>query len=298
MKRAIHRYRISDLVDYINWGYFFHAWGIPFKFASVADVHGCDSCRAMWASGFAEDERPKANEAVRLMKEAERMLSRLEPYMRIGAVVKLLEANADGDDIIVEGGVRLPMLRQQVPDKSGYCLCLSDYVRPLSSKVTDTIGIFATSVDADISQLFGDDDYSQMLAQTLADRLAEAAAERFHEEVRKDVWGYAADEQLTIAQLHREEYIGIRPAVGYPCLPDISLNFILDSLCDYTSIGVRLTEHGMMMPHASVSGLMISHPAAKYFSVGLIDDTQIADYAIRRGMTVDEVRKYIHSTTV
>ncbi len=298
MKRAIHRYRISDLADYISWGYFFHAWGIPFRYASIADVHGCDSCRAMWVSGWAEEERPKADEAVRLMKEAERMLSRLEPYMRIGAVVKLLEANADGDDIIVEGGVRLPMLRQQTPDQSGYCLCLSDFVRPLSSNVPDTIGIFATSVDADINHLFGDDEYSQMLAQTLADRLAEAAAERLHEEVRKEVWGYAADEHLSIAQLHREEYTGIRPAVGYPCLPDVSLNFILDSICDYTSIGIRLTEHGMMMPHASVSGLMISHPSAKYFSVGLIDDTQIADYALRRGMPVDEVRKYIHSTTV
>ena len=132
-----------------------------------------------------------------------------------------------------------------------------------------------------------------MLLQTLADRLAEAGAERLHEEVRKTIWGYAPNEQLTIAELHQEKFQGIRPAVGYPCLPDISINFIIDQLIGFKSIGVTLTSSAMMQPHASVSGLMLSLPQARYFAVGKIDRDQLADYAQRRHMTLDEINKYI-----
>ena len=114
-----------------------------------------------------------------------------------------------------------------------------------------------------------------------------------HEEVRKTIWGYAPDESLTISELHQEKFQGIRPAVGYPCLPDISINFLLDELVDFKSIGVALTEHGMMRPHASVSGLMLSLPQARYFSVGKIDEEQLHDYARRRNMPIEELKKYI-----
>jgi cobalamin-dependent methionine synthase I len=132
-----------------------------------------------------------------------------------------------------------------------------------------------------------------MLAQTLADRLAEATTERLHQEVRTMLWGYAPDEQLSIPDLLLERFQGIRPAVGYPSLPDQSINFVIEDLLDFKEIGITLTEHGMMRPHASVSGLMLGHPAAQYFSIGRIGEDQLADYAARRGKTVEEMKKYL-----
>jgi cobalamin-dependent methionine synthase I len=140
---------------------------------------------------------------------------------------------------------------------------------------------------------FDDDPYQKMMAQLLADRLAEATAERLHEEVRKHYWGYAKDEQLSIREMQQEHFQGIRPAVGYPSLPDASMNFLLDRLLDMRQIGITLTEHGAMRPHASVSGLMLSHPQAHYFTVGKIGDDQLHDYARRRQMPVDELRKFL-----
>jgi cobalamin-dependent methionine synthase I len=159
--------------------------------------------------------------------------------------------------------------------------------------MTDKIGLFATSVDAGMENLYPEDNYRQLLVQTLADRLAEATAEKMHETIRKEIWGYAPDEQLSIRQLHNEEFQGIRPAVGYPSLPDQSVNFLLDQLLDMKQIGIRLTENGMMQPHASVSGLMFAHPASRYFSVGKIDEEQLENYASRRGMQVDEMRRFL-----
>jgi cobalamin-dependent methionine synthase I len=132
-----------------------------------------------------------------------------------------------------------------------------------------------------------------MMAQLLADRLAEATAERMHQEVRTRYWGYAPDEQLSSDELHMEHFQGIRPAVGYPSLPDASLNFLLDRLLDMSQIGIRLTESGAMRPHASVSGLMMAHPQARYFSIGKIGDDQLADYARRRGIPLQLARKFL-----
>ena len=172
-------------------------------------------------------------------------------------------------------------------------LCLSDFVRPLSSGIPDTVGAFATTIDENMEQPFEGDDYKLMLVKTLGERLAEAAAEKVHETIRKSVWGYAKDEHLTMKQLLNEDYQGIRPAVGYPSLPDISVSFLLDELLDMKRIGIKLTENGMMQPHASVCGLMFAHPASRYFSVGKIDEEQLADYAARRGCEVSEIRKYL-----
>ncbi len=282
-------YRISDVADYINWVYFFHAWSLP----------------------------SQSDEGRHLYDEAQKMLQRLQPYLTIKAVVEILPAWSEGDDIVVQKTrpcecgqrhpygepIHLPMLRQQMPNQDGSCLCLSDFVRPKSAlqkkdndglpSVTDKIGIFATSASINVEKTFPDDDYNKMLLQTLADRLAEAGAERLHEEVRKTLWGYAPDEHLTIAELHQEKFQGIRPAVGYPCLPDISLNRIIDEIVDFQSIGVTLTSSAMMQPHASVSGLILSLPQAHYFSVGAIDQMQVKDYARRRHMTPDELKKYL-----
>ena len=292
---TVKEYDIHELADYINWIYFFHAWGFQPKYSSIADIHGCDGCRAMWLVSFKEDERPKASEAMQLHKEAQRMLNSLDGRFKVYAMYRLMDANSDGDNLIMEG-TRFPLLRQQsrVKDSDSF-LCLSDFVRPASYGMTDTVGCFATTIDPEMEKEFEDDDYKHMLCKTLAERLAEAAAEKIHETIRKSVWGYAPDENLSVKELLNEKYCGIRPAVGYPSLPDISVNFLLDDLLDMKRIGITLTENGMMHPHASVSGLMFAHPQSRYFSVGKIDEMQLADYAERRGKTADEMRKYLRA---
>ena len=248
----------------------------------------------MWLTGFAEEDRPKASEAMQLFKEANRMLNQLDAVYQTHGVVNIMDANADGDDLLLNGK-RFPLLRQQAAKlkKDDPFLCLSDFVRPLSSGITDKIGAFATTVDAEMEQLYAEDDYKRMLVQTLSDRLAEATAEKLHEDVRKKLWGYAPDENLSVKDLHNEKYQGIRPAVGYPSLPDQSINFLLDELLDMKQIGISLTENGMMKPHASVCGLMFAHPASRYFSIGKIGEDQLADYAARRGMSIEETKKFL-----
>lgn len=293
MKKQLFTYSVHEVAGYINWAYFFHAWGFPPRFASIADVHGCDSCRAMWLAAFPEEERAQAAEAMQLFKEAGRVLNMLDGEFETKALCRLCEANAEGDNLLLDG-LCLPLLRQQTgahPD--GPYLCLSDFVRPLSSGVKDCVGVFATTVDARMETLFPDDPYKRLLVQTLADRLAEATAEVLHQHVRRTFWEYAPDERLTVRQMHREEFQGIRPAVGYPSLPDQSVNFLIDQLLQMEEIGIILTEHGAMQPHASVSGLMMAHPAAHYFSVGKISREQLADYASRRGLPEGEMEKFL-----
>ena len=205
------------------------------------------------------------------------------------AIFRLMDANSDGDDLIV-GDQRIPMLRQQTATSDDQpLLCLSDFVRPKQTGITDRIGIFATSIQSESSTK----SENQLMAQTIADRLAEATAERLHLVVRKELWGYAPNESLSIKELFQGKYQGIRPAIGYPSLPDLSINFILDQLIDMKRIGITLTDNGMMVPHASVSGFMIAHPKAYYFSVGKIDEHQLIDYAQRRGVSIETARKYL-----
>lgn len=267
-KNKIITYNISEIVPYINWAYFFYAWSM---------------------NGKAKDAQQE------LRSEAEKLLADMEGRYHTRAVFSLCEANSEGDDIIING-TRVPMLRQQkvIPGKPN--LCLADFIRPASSGIKDTIGLFATSVDAAFTSNNEGDPYQRMLSQTLADRLAEATAEKFHEDVRKKYWGYATDEQLTIKDLLAERYQGIRPAVGYPSIPDTSMNFLLYELLDMKGIGINLTESGMMVPHASVSGFMFAHPQSRYFDLGKIDDDQLEDYARRRNKPVEELRKYLAST--
>lgn len=267
-KSKIITYNISEIVPYINWAYFFYAWSM---------------------NGKAKDAQ------LELRSEAEKLLVDMEGRYHTRAVFALCEANSEGDDIIING-TRVPMLRQQkvIPGKPN--LCLADFIRPASSGIKDAIGLFATSVDAAFTSNNEEDPYQRMLSQTLADRLAEATAEKFHEDVRKKYWGYAADEQLTIKDLLAERYQGIRPAVGYPSIPDTSMNFLLYELLDMKGIGINLTESGMMVPHASVSGFMFAHPQSRYFDLGKIDDDQLEDYARRRNKPVEELRKYLAST--
>lgn len=308
-------YKIHNVAPYINWIYFFHAWGFQPRFAAIANIHGCDSCRAMWLTTFPEEERNKAAEAMQLFKEANRMLDSLDKDYEVKTIFKLCKANSDGDNLVIEREVAedsiketkervkgklenptliFPLLRQQTPKRDGSpFLCLSDFIRPLSSGIPDTIGAFASCIDADMEGFYEQDPYKHLLVQTLSDRLAEAATEKMHEYVRKEAWGYAKDESLGIADLLIEKYQGIRPAVGYPSLPDQSVNFLLDELLDMSQIGISLTENGAMYPHASVCGLMFAHPASEYFSVGKIGEDQLEDYARRRHKPVEEMRKFL-----
>lgn len=290
---AIIKYKVHEVSPYINWIYFFHAWGFQPKFTGIANIHGCDACRASWLASFATEDIPKASEAMQLFKEANRMLNLLDERTTIQCIFRLCPANADGDNLIIDNTV-FPLLRQQTPHPDGSpFLCLSDFIRPLSSGKADTIGLFASSISEDTEGYYKDDPYKHLLAQTLTDRLAEAATEKMHEYVRKVAWGYAPDESLSIPDLLVEKYQGIRPAVGYPSLPDQSVNFLLDDLLDMKQIGITLTENGAMHPHASVCGMMIAHPQSHYFAVGKIGEDQLEDYARRRGKPVEEMRKFL-----
>lgn len=303
-------YPLTDIIPYINWIYFFHAWGFEPRFAAIANIHGCDACRAGWLASFNKTDIPKAAEAMQLFKDANRMLTMLATDFTAHARFGLFEANSDGDDLLLypdaddkpydsnlQSTFRLPLLRQQHPNKEGHCLCIADFVRPAQNSHRDKAGVFAATVDPEIEHMYEEgayaDNFKHLLCQTLADRLAEAATERMHEQVRKTFWGYASDEQLTTAELFQEKFKGIRPAVGYPSLPDQSINFLLDRLIDFGTIGIRLTENGAMSPHASVSGLMIAHPAARYFSIGKIGHDQLQDYARRRGLPEEAMKKFL-----
>ena len=253
-------YNISSVAPYVNWAYFYHAWQLK-----------------------------QTDEQLRIRQEAEAFMASIEATYRTHAIFKIVDAHSDGDDIVVEldgKATRLPMLRQQKGDP---CLSLSDFIHPRH----DRIGLFATSVDSGMESDFNADPYTKMMAQLVADRLAEATAECMHEAVRKTYWGYAPDEHLTIDQLHQEQFVGIRPAIGYPSLPDASLNFLLNDVLDMKQIGIRLTDSGAMRPHASVSGLMIAHPQARYFNVGAIGNDQLNDYAKRRNIPLALAKKFL-----
>ena len=260
-------YPVREVIPYISWGYFFHAWGF-------------------------KGNATRSPEAQQLQADALHALDEWAGRLHVRCLYRLCRANADGDNILLEGTTLFPLLRQQTPHADGSpLLCLSDFIRPLSCGTPDTIGLFASSVADDLD--FSHDPYRQLLLQTLSDRLAEAAVEKMHRHVRRKAWGYAPDESLSIPDLLAERFQGIRPAVGYPSLPDQSVNFLLNDLLDLKRIGITLTENGAMHPHSSVSGLMLAHPAARYFSVGPIGEDQLCDYAHRRGLPVGMMRKFL-----
>ena len=263
MKRHCFSYSIGEVAPYIDWSYLLHAWGI-----------GCNDVQA-------------TEEIIRDAKEILRVLD--GKYCTQG-IFALCDAQSKDDDIIIEGNT-LPLLRQQHSNAGKHNLCLSDFISPKN----DSIGLFATSIDATFGQEYTNDEYRYLLAQTLADRLAEATAALLHKQVRTDcgLWGYAPDEQLTIEDLLAERNQGIRPAIGYPSLPDQSIIFEIDKIVNLGGIGITLTPNGAMTPHASVCGMIFAHPQAQYFAVGRISDEQLSDYAQRRGTTLPELKKYL-----
>ena len=324
-------YRILDLLPYINWPYFYFAWqvkdpseksrlrqeaeSILQQLEGKYQAYGLFELFPAYSSG----------DDIVLFREEGSPTSVSVPPPTGGArggqrssSARLLPSGRKNEGTFppptggARGGhnsLRIPCLRQQ--QGTPPYLCLSDFLPPLeksaafppldtspSSKIdppSSKIALFATSVTPSLESDFDSDPYLKMMTQLLADRLAEAAAERMHEQVRKDFWGYAKDEHLSIPDMLVEKFQGIRPAVGYPSLPDTSLNFIINDLIDMSQIGIRLTESGAMKPHASVSGLMFSHPQARYFSIGKIGEDQLRDYASRRGLPLELLRRFLAS---
>jgi 5-methyltetrahydrofolate--homocysteine methyltransferase len=289
--RTFDDYDVAELVPYIDWTPFFRTWGLRSKFPEV-----------LTDPEFAEAAKP-------LYDDALAMLGRIvdEHWFRPKAVVGFWPAHADGDDIVVYTDetrtaerARLHGIRQQATKTDGRPnLSLSDYIAPTGSDVSDWIGGFVVTAGPEemaIAERFeaDGDDYSSILLKALADRLAEAFAERIHERVRTELWGYAPDESFTPEELLKERFQGIRPAPGYPSQPDHTEKLALFDLLDApNTVGVELTESFAMWPGSSVSGLFFAHPDAKYFGVGKIKRDQLASYAERKGWTIDEAEQHL-----
>ena len=284
-------YPLTELLGYIDWMPFFNAWEFAGKFPDILTD-------------------PVVGEAAsNLYADARRMLKALiaERWLKVNAVVGLFPASAVGDDVEIYADesrervlTRLNFLRQQKAKPDGQPHeCLADYVAPKSSGLRDYFGAFAVAAGEGIEEQLArfareHDDYSGILLKALADRFAEAAAEHFHERVRRELWGYAAGESLTNEQLVHEEYRGIRPAPGYPACPDHTEKAKLWNLLDVErAAGIRLTESYAMYPTAAVSGWYIAHSQARYFAVGKIDREQLEDYARRKGVTREEAQRWL-----
>jgi 5-methyltetrahydrofolate--homocysteine methyltransferase len=290
--RIFEDYPLAELVSYIDWMPFFNAWEFTGKFPDIL-------------------RDPIIGEAAtNLYADAGRMLERLvaEKWLRARAVVGFFPANSVGDDDIEvytdqrrqAATLRLHHLRQQKSKPQDQPqLCLSDFIAPAQSGRADYIGAFAVTAGIGIEEHVArfeaaHDDYSSIMLKSLADRLAEAFAERMHERARREFWGYAGGEQLTGPQLLREEYQGIRPAPGYPACPDHTEKAALWQLLDAErSAGIRLTESFAMWPTAAVSGWYFSHPRAHYFGVGQIDRDQVASYAQRKGIPLSDAQRWL-----
>ena len=282
---------LREIVPYIDWTFFFHAWQLRGRFPKILD------------------DPEKGEEARKLYADAQAMLQRIidEGWLKARAVVGLFPANSVGDDIEIyedesRSEVRMVLhnLRKQARQPEGkYNECLADYVAPRESGIPDWIGGFAATagigIDDKLAEFEADhDDYHAIMLKALADRLAEALTEWLHQKVRTELWGYAPDENLDNEALIAEQYQGIRPAMGYPASPDHTEKDLLWELLDAeANTGIWLTESKAMVPTAAVSGLYFAHPAARYFAVGRIARDQIEDYARRKGMPVAEIEKWL-----
>jgi 5-methyltetrahydrofolate--homocysteine methyltransferase len=287
LQEGIHVYQnidLKDLKEYIDWTPFFQTWELRGKYPNIfKDVY-------------------VGEEAKKLFADANAMLDDiiLHEKLQAKAVLGVFPANEVNGDVVLENGTRFSFLRQQrkmgtnIPNIS-----LADYVAPKSSGKQDYIGTFAVTAGIGIEPLIAafeadHDDYNSIMVKALADRLAEAMAERMHQKMRKDIWGYAVNEDLSSRDLIREKYQGIRPAAGYPASPDHTEKATLWQLLDVEkNTGISLTDSFAMYPTASVSGLYFSHPESKYFAVGKISNDQVADYAKRRGTDLAITKKWL-----
>jgi 5-methyltetrahydrofolate--homocysteine methyltransferase len=281
----------ADLRPYIDWSPFFYTWGLMMKYPRILE------------------DAQYGEEAQKLYRDANAMLDRVmaDAALRPRGVMGIFPAAGSGDDIIVYADAarqaeraRVYGLRQQdrrPPGKPHYCL--SDFIAPAGTGVDDHLGVFAVTAGEGMEALIAQydaahDSYNAMLAKAVADRLAEAYAEYLHARVRRGIWGYAADENLTSEEMIGEQYRGIRPAPGYPANPDHTQKETIWRLLDVEkNTGMRLTESLAMLPASSVSGFYFSHPESYYLSIHGIGEDQLADYAARRGISRDAAAKWL-----
>ncbi|WP_285021755.1 methionine synthase [Novosphingobium sp. fls2-241-R2A-195] len=274
---------LKDLVETFDWTPFFRAWELAGNYPAILT------------------DEVVGESATSLFADAQAMLARIidEKWLTARGVCAFWPARSDGDDVLLDAGAsgatRLPMLRQQFKKSRGRAnFCLSDFIDPAG----DWLGGFAVGIHGIEPHLerfkAAHDDYSDILLKALADRFAEAFAERLHAHVRTTLWGYAPDEQFTNEALIREEYRGIRPAPGYPACPDHSLKPILfDLLKAQDNAGIVLTESQAMLPTAAVSGFYFAHPESQYFGVARIGRDQLEDYAVRRGVDLPTAERWL-----
>ncbi|MFZ6694164.1 methionine synthase [Stenotrophomonas acidaminiphila] len=279
---------LQDLLPFLDWSPFFSAWELAGKFPAILD----DEIVGAQASALYRDARAMLDTIIK------------EKWLTARAVFGLWPANSRGDDVVVslpDGQATLHFLRQQVdkpaerPD-----FCLADFIAPEDSGRQDWIGAFAVTagigIEPHVARFEADhDDYNAILLKALADRLAEALAERLHHRVRTGYWGYAADEALDNEALIAERYVGIRPAPGYPACPEHSEKRTLFALLGAEGIGMSLTENFAMLPTAAVSGYYFSHPQSQYFVVGRVSREQVADYARRKGVDRAQAERWLAS---
>ena len=280
-RKSFDDYDLAELATHIDWTPFFRTWELVGVYPAILD----DDVVGEAARGLFEDAKVMLDKIIS------------EKWLTARAVIGFFPANAVGDDVELNmewDGSNEPkafhFLRQQMAKREGRSnMCLADFVAPKDTGLTDHIGGFAVTTGIGIDKKVAEfkaanDDYSEILLKALADRLAEAFAERMHERVRKEFWGYAKDEKLDNADLIRESYQGIRPAPGYPACPDHGEKTALfDLLNAEQNAGIILTEGYAMLPSAAVSGFYFAHPKAKYFGLGKIGRDQVEDYAERIG---------------
>jgi len=291
--RAFRDYDLNELISCIDWSPFFSTWELTGRFPAILD-----------------DNKVGA-EARQLYTDAKALLERIvkEGWLKANAVVGFWPANAVGDDIELytddtrkERLTMLYTLRQQIardPSRNRPHMALADFVAPRDTGLADYVGAFAVTAgfgeeEAIAAHVKAHDDYTRILVKALADRLAEAFAERMHQRVRMELWGYAPDERLTNDEVIAEKYRGIRPAPGYPAQPDHTEKGTLFRLLDATrAASIELTESFAMWPGAAVSGLYFSHPDSHYFGVGKVERDQVEDYARRKGWPVTEAERWL-----
>ncbi|HZQ43195.1 MAG TPA: methionine synthase [Acidobacteriaceae bacterium] len=288
--RVLNAVPLETLREYIDWSPFFHAWGLKGIYPRILEHEG------------------HGVQAQQIFDEGQRLLDRIiaEKLLTANGVYGLFAANAIGDDVELFDAndpatklLRFHFLRQQANREGNEpCRCLGDFIAPRETGLTDSIGAFAVTSGIGLTELIlkfkaDHDDYNAIMAEALADRLAEAFAEYLHKQVR-NAWGYGLTETFTPEQLIQENYRGIRPAPGYPACPDHTEKGTIWQLLDVEArTGIKITESFAMWPGSSVSGLYFAHPQARYFSLGKIDRDQVADYAKRKGMEVAEIERWL-----
>ena len=297
---------IEDIIPFIDWKFFFHSWNLSARYATVQHLDDCMSCKQTWLNSFSADEREKAEEGYKLYKDACALLDKFvaEKADFIGAVFGIYDAYSN-DECLYINDICFPMLRQQKKNDKDLYLSLCDFVAPKSSGKKDYVAGFTVSAGLgeaeNILKVYEEegDEYTALLMKSVLDRLAEATTEWLHARIRKEYWGFAADESISVNEMFALKYQGIRPAVGYPSIPDQSVNFLLnDNLLQSSEIGVRLTENGVMYPNAAVSGIIISHPQSKYFTIGNIDKEQAKVYTTHRGIDPEQMRKFLAANLI